>query len=128
MPRKRPMPVRNTLIALGILLLVLLAWWGVAAARPRPPVPFDPVTADALNLDDGSWDHFEVVAVPRDTSRDDLQRLLDWLRERYAASEYNRVRVVILNDKYALLNANDRAVVAEYRQDRGKSEFLREIK
>ncbi|MEO7994506.1 MAG: hypothetical protein ABI743_08905 [bacterium] len=130
--RRRPapppsrFPVNARWIGGGLLLIALIGW-GTYRARVHPPVEFIVMTGDPGPLDDGQWDHFETLSVPRNVSRADLERLLTWLREKYAASEFNRVKVVVFNDQYALINANDSAIVATYTQDREKSQFEPQI-
>lgn len=112
---------------LGLLVLVLILGWGIWALQSRPPVEFTTLSGDALGYDDGSWDHFEAIAVPPRTSRAELQELLEWLRLRYTRSPHDRVYILIFNDRMALLMANENALVAEYRQDRSRREFIKEL-
>ena len=118
---------RRILIVVGSILLVLLVIWGIYLARPRPPVDFQVLGGDIGAYNDQSWDHIEAVVVPRKTDRDDLQKLLLYFRTKFVDSKYGRVRVLIFNNRFALTNADESALVAEYDQDREKGKFDMQI-
>lgn len=126
-PPKPKEILRTWLASLGAVLLVGLLIWAAIAFRSRPPVPYEVLSGDAVGLNDGSWDYFAAVAVEKDTTRDDLRKLLTYFQTKYAESELDRVYIVIFNTRTALLYADMGAKVAEYRQDRANSEFEKNI-
>lgn len=126
-PQKPREIVRQWLRWIAGVAVVWLLVWGILALRSRPPVPFQRLSGEAPGFNDGTWDHFEALAVERNLSDADLQKLLDWLQQEYTATGYNRVRIVIFNSRAALTMADADALVAEYRQDRSKREFTKTI-